>query len=305
MTTLRNTLLALGSLALVACDGGLYTGPGGNPPVDPPADSPDAGPIDPGADPSELFNERVAPVLQAQCSAAGCHGGTGTSPLKFLPAEMTGYYDVVVSYDDRVVGYFDKTSAPLIKMVSPGPHYTASYTPAQLADIEAWLDAELEARNTGTDPPPGGTPPLTPGEASKQLIAEWSGCMDLTTWNANNVAEEWANLGSGEGPCIRCHVNGQASFIATDDSERMYEVLTTNKYYLLSYFAPNVTDVANAKMEINYQAFERVANGEYPHTEHPGFNLDSDAMVALELFYDATMARKAAGTCDPPRIIEP
>lgn len=301
MTTLRNTLLALGSLAVVACDGGLYQGPGETP-VDPPADTPDAGPIDPGEDPSELFNQRVAPVLQAQCSAAGCHGGTGTSPLKFLPGEMSGYYDVVTSYDDRVVGYFDKTTAPMIKKINPGPHYTATYTAAELADIETWLDAELEARNTG-EPLPGAE--TTPGEMSKQLISEWSGCMDLTTWNANNVAEEWANLGSSEGPCIRCHVNGQASFIATDDSERMYEVLTTNKYYLLSYFSPNVTDLANAKMEINYQAFERVANGEYPHTEHPGFDLDNDAMIALELFYDATMARKAAGTCDPPRIIEP
>src|SRR3954464_437273 len=29
------------------------------------------------------FDADVAPIIMAQCSAAACHGGTGTSPIKF------------------------------------------------------------------------------------------------------------------------------------------------------------------------------------------------------------------------------
>lgn len=270
--------------------------------VNPP--SADAGPGS-TANARPIFEATVAPILQAKCSAAGCHGGTGTSPLKFLPPSMTEYYDVVTSYDDRVIGYFDKTSAPMIKKIVPGPHYGATYSPAELDAITAWMDAEIEARSGGTQPPPGtgGTP--TPGELSKQLIAEWSGCMELATWKAEGVADAWANKGSGEGPCIRCHVNGQASFIATDDDERMFNIIVTNKYFMLSYFAPDVTDLANAKMVVNYDSFYRVGNALYPHTEHPQFNPDGTAMDRLKSFYQKTMDRKLAGLCDPPRLVDP
>lgn len=316
-TNHRPLLAAIGSLCLAAfgCDGGLYDG---NEPPPPPGDSPDAGVIvaqpdaggDPTANAKPLFDSEVAPILNAKCSNAACHGGSGTSPLKFLPPAMADYYSVVTSYDDRVIGYFDKTTAPMLKRIAPGPHYPppgettpVSYTAAELASIQDWMDAELLARAGGGEPPPAGTP--TPGELSRQLIMEWSGCMSLQIWNEENVAEGWANKGSGEGPCIRCHVNGQASFIATDDSERMFNVLVTNKYFMLSYFAADVTDLTAGQMIVNYDNFMRVGNGEYPHTQHPGFNPDGEAMDRLNAFYTRTMERKLAGTCDPPRLVDP
>jgi hypothetical protein len=302
---------AIASLGLVGCIGALEpVGPGqqgdddDDGQVTPPPDKPDAGG---GGGATEegraLFDSTVAPAM-AQCGTAGCHGGTGNSPLKFIPDNTAGMYDVVTSYDDRVVGYFDKTVAPMLKRVAPGPHYTASYTPAQVTAIEAWLDKELELRSGGGGmmPPPGGGT-MTPGQVSKQLISEWSGCMDLALWNQLEVAEGWANKGSGEGVCEKCHVNGQASFIATRDSDRMFQVLTTNKYYMLAYFTPNVTDLANAKMEINRSLLERVGNAEYPYIEHPQFNVDGTAYSRLQEFYDQTMAKKAAGTCGPPVIM--
>ncbi len=314
--TLRNTFFAIASLSLLAtgCLGALEpTGPGGGPPA---GDDDDDQPIPPAADagitpPSTakpMFDSTVAPILQASCSAAACHGGVGNSPLKYLPDNIADYYSVVTSYDDRVVGYFDKAAAPMLTRIQPGPHYNVTYTAEQAAAISAWLDAELEARSTGgtpgADAGPGGTPG-TPGQVSKQLIAEWSGCMELAVWNEEQIATRWAEKGTSEGPCVNCHINAQASFIATDDSERMFNILTTNKYYMLGYFQPNVIDLATAKMEINRAGLERVGNAVYPYTEHPQFNVDGQAYEALVRFYDRTLARKAAGTCDPPRLTTP
>jgi hypothetical protein len=306
MTRHSQTLLAaLAALSLAACSPGGFTGgggdddddgidAGGNP------GGPDAGPAGPNA--RALFDDTVAPIMTAKCATAGCHGGAGTSPLKFLPPVELDYYDVVVSYDDRVVGYFDKAIAPILRIVDPGPHYV-TYTPAESQLIADWLDAELLARQGGTPPPPG-TP--TPGELSKQLIREWSGCLELLAVQETNVADEWAGLGSSEGPCIRCHINGQASFIATDDDQRWFDVVSSNKYFMITYFTPNVLDLANPRMEINYDEFLRVGNAEFPFLEHPQFNgVDSDAIAALEALYTRTMERKAAGLCDPPRITDP
>jgi hypothetical protein len=315
----RKSLLAaalLASLALVAtgCQGALTGGNPGDdiggdddddaPPPPPPADAGVTGGTE-NAQP--LFEAPVAPVLQASCSAAACHGGVGNSPLKFLPADITGYYDVVVSYDDRVIGYFDKTTAPMLTRIVPGPHNGAVYTTEQAQAVRDWLDAELEARSTpGGGGADGGVGvPQTPGQVSKALIAEWSGCMDLATWDNLGVASAWANKGSGEGTCEKCHINGQSSFIATNDSARMFNILTTNKYYMLAYFTPNVTDLATAKMEVNWDLITRVGTGQYPYIEHPNFNTDinnSQSLQILQQFYDETMARKAAGQCDPPRM---
>ncbi len=310
----RFQLLAIGTLVLAGfgCDGGLYDGNE----LPPPADGTDAGVNvgepdagDSTANAKPLFDSTVAPVLEAKCSNAACHGGSGTSPLKFLPPAMADYYGVVVSYDDRVVGYFDKGVAPMLKRIAPGPHYPppgtttpVAYTPAEITAIQDWMDAEIAARSGGGEPPPPGLP--TPGELSRQLISEWSGCMSLQIWNEEGVAEAWANKGSGEGPCIRCHVNGQASMIATDDSERMFNILVTNKYFMLTYFAADVTDLSAGAMMVNYDNMMRVGDGEYPHTQHPGFNVDGEAMDRLNSFYTRTMERKLAGTCDPPRLVD-
>jgi hypothetical protein len=278
-----------GSDPLVGADAGTL------PPPPPLVDAGGGGPVDPAA--RALFDDTVLPALQAKCVV--CHGGPGTSPLKFLPADLTATYDTVSSYT-QLVGGFDPASAPLLTRVVPGPHYDATYTPEEAAALAAWLDAERAARAGGGGPPPTGGE--SPGQASQRIIAEWSGCMELAAWDAEGVAGEWANLGSSEGPCIRCHVNGQASFIATDDSARMFNVVSSDPYFLLTFFAADVTDVANAKMVVNYDEFVRVATNAPPFLEHPQFDTQNDALTALERFYQRTLARQAAGQCDPPRI---
>ena len=67
------------------------------------------------------------------------------------------------------------------------------------------------------------------------------------------------------------------SMIATDESERMFTVITTSRYFMSTYFAPNVVDPNNAQMEINRPEFERVGTNQYPHIEHPSFNVDGNA----------------------------
>jgi hypothetical protein len=273
-------------------------------PMNPDPMNPDPTP-DLAAEARAMFNRDVQPLLQGKCSVEACHGGTAVSPIKFCPPNAADYYSVVTSYDRQLTGYFAKADAPLINKIDPGPHNGATYTPAEIAAIGAWLDKELEARTqenpNNPNPTPNPTGP-TPGQVSEQLIMEWSGCMNLADWNELEVAQAWAAKGTSEGPCIRCHINGQASFIATDESERMFNVLTTNRYFMLSYFAANVVDVANARMEVNRPAFDRVANGTYPHIEHPQFDVEGNAFDKLTEFYNRTVARKAANTCDAARM---
>jgi hypothetical protein len=311
----RQALIVSLTLVLTAagCQGSLDPGsydPGGSPPDAPPGDDPGD---DPGGSPGgggggggdaaaarALFETTVAPMLSAKCVA--CHGGPGTSPLKFVPADASALYDTVTSYD-RLVAGFDPAGAPLYTRLVPGPHNGVSYTSDEAAALAAWLTAERDARASGgTPPPPAGE---SPGQASSRLISEWSGCMELAAWDAEGVASAWANLRSSEGPCIRCHVNGQASMIATDDSTRMFDVVASDPYFLLTFFSADVTDVASAKMVVNHDEFVRVATNAPPFLEHPQFDPQNDAMAALERFYQKTLARQAAGTCDAPRITNP
>lgn len=271
----------------------------------PPSDPPPPPPVmDNGAAAARarmLFVTNVQPIIQAKCGGPGgaCHDGAGTTPIKFMPAALTDYYLSVTSYS-RVVGIFEKTTAPILTKISAG-HF-ATYTTPEVQKIGDWLDAEKTARSmpgTGTS-----TTPMGPGAVAERLLREWSGCMDLQQWNASNVATAFAQLNSEQGPCIRCHVNGYESFIASTDSPRVFTVLTTHSEFMTRYFAPNVTNLATAKMEINRPLLTKVATGQAPYIEHPRFNMNAQAFTALTNFYNQTMARKNAGTCAQPRLVD-
>ena len=114
----------------------------------------------------------------------------------------------------------------------------------------------------------------------------------------------WANKGSNQGNCEQCHTSGAYGFEANDDNAGMYETLSTNKYYMMAYFAPDISNLADAKMVPNFPNFVRVGLRQVPHQEHPAFNTDLNdgAFQKLQQLYDLTMGYKAAGTCGPPRI---
>lgn len=317
MTSHSKLLAAIASVGLLAGTGCLSqpaggTGSPGTPDArEPGGGTPDA-PVGAPTNAKPQFLSTVFPALDAKCTL--CHQPGGLSVVAFMAAgDGDSTYSAIEGYNEIVAGEFDKLYAPmLLNVTGPGKiadHAAVDYTPAEIAAIESWLDAELVARA----PAPGGGPtpdaapgggPLNPGAVSRALIQEWSGCMNLDEWNAENVAQQWADKGSDEGTCLKCHINGQSSFIATRDSERMFTVLTTNKYYMLGYFSVDVTDLANAKMVINSEFLDRVGNGDFPYIEHPQFAINGPALEALTRFYDLTMARKLAGTCAPPVITD-
>jgi hypothetical protein len=186
----------------------------------------------------------------------------------------------------------------------PGPHQGRTYTADEQMKVQAWLAQEVTERSTTPGDPPPGPGEETPAQATARIISEWSGCLKLEDFTALNFGPSWANKGSNQGNCEQCHTSGAYGFKANDDNAGMYETLTTNKYYMMAYFAPDISDLANAKMVPNYPNFVRVGLRQVPHQEHPSFNtnLNDQAMQTLQQLYDRTMGYKTAGTCGPPRI---
>jgi hypothetical protein len=283
--------------------------PSNPPPANPPPDNmPPANPPPTMPPPNNqaamlaksMFDMNVAPVLMAKCAGAMCHGGTGTSPLKFIgTAALSQYYLTVTSYS-QVVGTFDKATAPILTKISAG-HF-ATYTPTEITNIGAWLDQEVLARMMG------GTTTSTvqgPGQIAAQLVREWSGCMTLADWDQTGVAIAMAQLQSEQGPCIRCHVNGYETFWATDQSQRMFDALTTSSDFMAPYFVPDLSNMAAPKMIVNIELLTKVANGTAPFIEHPRFDINNQAFQKLNDFYTQTMAHKTAtpSTCAAPRLV--
>jgi hypothetical protein len=236
----------------------------------------------------------VAPIITGSCGASSCHGGTGTSPIKFAAAPAASLYANVLSYADQLLGSnFDKTRAQILTKIAAG-HNGVIYTPTQISQISGWLDAEVAARAGGT------TTPTT--NVRMQLMSEWSGCMNLTEWNSIGVAGAWANKNTNEGTCQQCHVNAQG-FLASQDSNRVFSILTTQPnpkggMFMEMYFTPDLTtDAANPKMVINRGALDRAASG---NAQHPRFTVDGNAYTLLTQFYTMTMAHKTGGTCGTP-----
>jgi hypothetical protein len=262
---------------------------------------PDAG-GNTGGQARQMFESNVYPILAAKCGA-GCHLTTSASSTPFVaPAVATAY--VTTTGFEAVVGNYTQTGAALWTKVVPGPHNARTYTADEQMKITAWLAQEVPERN-GTGPGPGpGPSEETPAQATARIISEWSGCLKLEDFTALNFGPSWANKGSNQGNCEQCHTSGAYGFKANDDNAGMYETLTTNKYYMMAYFSPDISDLANAKMVPNYPNFQRVGLRNVPHQEHPSFNtnLNDAAFQTLQQLYDRTMGYKTAGTCGPARI---
>lgn len=143
-----------------------------------------------------------------------------------------------------------------------------------------------------TPPTPDAPPPLT----AKQVMEQWSGCMTLADFQAANMADAWADLAASNGQlCRNCHADGGFSFIASPDENLFFTTISEHSFYLVKFFSVQGADVV-----INTGSFQNAAT---TLASHPRFNPTENAgMIALKAFYDATLARKTAGTCDPPRL---
>ena len=294
-----HSLLLAGLLAATGCVGGISSNDdtGGD-------DGGDDGTTTPGLA-KEMYERDVYPIMKANCTG-GCHGVEAFTSTPFVTADAAGSWETVTGYN-TVVGNFTEAGAPIWFKIVPGPHNARTYDAAQQATISAWLAQEVVDRAAG----PVDDDPLTenPGQATARLISEWSGCLNLNDFIELRFGEVWANKGSTGGNCEQCHQDGGYGMIATDDNAYMYQVLSSNKYYMLMFFKPNVIDLANAQMQTNEQQFINVGLRIPPHTEHPAFDprqitgvtgtAPIDALVEL---YNRTMGYKAAGTCGTPII---
>jgi hypothetical protein len=209
--------------------------------------------------------------------------------LKFAPAQLSQYYALDTSLP-ALVGTFDKATAPILTKIAGG--HNATYTATESGNIASWLDAEKMARAGG-------------GPGPTDVMAVFSGCMTITDWNAQGVASAFANTGSNQGNCIQCHVNGQGNFIASTDSQRVFDVITQHRAFLGAYFTTDVSDPANPKVAVNTGLFTTASQGRPPLYEHPLFQPDGNqAITKLTNFFNLTMQHQQAGACSPPRLID-
>jgi len=154
--------------------------------------------------------------------------------------------------------------------------------------------------NPGTEPDAGVTTPPMPDAPApltpKQVLEQWSGCMTLTDFQTANMAEAWSELSASNNQlCRNCHADGGFSFIASPDENLFFTIMSEHSFYLVKFFSVQGEDVI-----INTVSFQNAA---VTLASHPRFNSAENAgMIALKQFYDATLARKTAGTCDPPRL---
>lgn len=301
---MRSVLLsAIATMALVGCVGELDTMPPGN------NTGTDAGTG--GTTTSEakrLYDTTVHPIMAAKC--ASCHSASGPvgNISGFVSPTVSNAHATAISFTS-LVGSFTPNTAPVLLKVQAG-HQGTSYSAADTAAITAWLNQEVLEQNGGGGTGGGGTPTgESPQQTTARLLGQWSGCMTKANFDAANMATAWGTMQATNGQtCENCHAGGDGGFIATRDSTLMFDVISSNKYYMLQYFSVklDLTNPANSKVEMNTRSFQGVSQGQDPHREHPRFNATTNnGMTALTTFYNATMAAvQAAGSagCGPSKL---
>ena len=280
-----------GTLALAAsgCVGEFETS---GPPttIDPPAAA-DAGtpeeenPLDTDADTAKaLFESNVRAAVSATCSPGGaCH--SAQTPA-FVAADPLNAYDLITQNAALLFPNYLSTGAKILENGNGGGHYGASFATGDVSAIEAWLAQEKLDEEAA-----GGATPVS-------ALAEWSGCMSLADWEAEGVADAWADKNAGnQGDCDTCHNLGADGFMASNQDGRVFEYITKYPAFMPSYFT---LDATGTNVVINRARLESVGTQQAPHENHGNFDVDGDAMERLQRFYNLTMQRKLAGQCGPP-----
>jgi hypothetical protein len=281
------------SLAAIGCAGEFQPGDGNGPG---PAGV-DAGTLVPEADASveesdvgtaqALFENNVRPIIGSACNPGGaCHASQDPA---FVTADPNAAYNTIGIHKDRLYTGFDPATSRLL-INGEGGHYGALYTDDDVEAIEAWLTQEKLDADAG-------------GGQLVSAMQEWSGCMNLEDWENRNVASLWADKDAqNQGDCDACHNLGADGFMASNDSVRVFENITTNPSLMPSYFTQSTDGLS---VVINRARLEKVGNQLSPHEAHGAFNVEGGAMDALELFYQDTLARQANQAivpCEPPRF---
>lgn len=295
-------LSVIAALGLVGCVGGIE-GPGepGQPLPDNPTNPAAA------AEAKKQYEDNVYSIVAAKC--IGCHASAGPvgNATGFVGPSKDGSHVIVKGYT-AAMGDLTIGGSPIVTKITDGAktpsHAALTYTPDELAKFTAWLEKELAAKVPGGsgEPEPGGE---SPALATARVMKEWSGCQSLELFTAANMTA-WGNMQADGSACRTCHGEGVYGFIASNQAEpNFFKYITEDKYFMLQYFSVDLSGgPAAAKIVINTRSFDAVGRGVPPHESHPRFNpTNNNGMTALQKYYDDVMARKAAGTCDPARLL--
>jgi len=302
---MRILFALVATVGLVGCVGGIESTQ--NPP---PTGVGGGGSGSAAAEAKKLFEDNVHPISIQYC--AGCHtaGMPQGNVTGWVSPDLSNAYVTAVGFQ-AVIGDWTPTGAPILtKITNPNkdsadPHRSINYSDSEIAKITDWLNKELEAR--GATGGGGGSGAETPGQVTERLLQEWSGCMDLTNFEAADM-RQMGQSQSNEGRCKPCHSLGEQGMIASDTSQPFFDTITQDKYYMLQYFSVDLSKgVAMATIMVNTRSFDGVGNGLSPHQAHPPFDPNNIAgMAALQTFYQTTMAAKMAapnGVCGPTKLL--
>jgi len=267
---------------------------GGVDEVNTPPPTPDSGPPATGA--KALYQDTVHSIVTAKCGGGGCHAQPSvTGMYGFATADAEASYTQVTS-TPTLIGTYTAASAALVTKID-GTHNAVTYTPDDTSKITAWLGAESTERNANGQPPP--VDPIA-------KLAAWTGCMSLENFQAAGMAAAWGNLSSQTNQrCANCHATGLDAFYTGNgqgglNEENYFAAVTTQKEFLLKYF----TVEQSGAVIINTSAFKNAGVDLPDDTNHPPFDpMVNAGMTALSEFYDLTLARQTANTCDPPRLV--
>lgn len=230
-----------------------------------------------------LFEANVSPIISATCNPNGaCHGSQDPA---FISAQPGDAYATINIHRDRLFpGYKSAGSALLAN--GAGGHQGALFSADDVGAIQAWLAQEaLDASG---------------GPTNASAMAVWSGCMKLEQWDEYNVANLWADKNANnQGDCDACHNLGAEGFMASNQSQRVFDTITKSPALMPSYFTLNAAGTA---VVVNRARLESVGNQLSPHEAHGSYQLNDGAMEALLEFYNATKLNVEAGDCDPPRF---
>ena len=278
-------IIAIASVAGFGCALDPVSGPVN--PVDPPADTPDAGdgetPVEGSEATKSLFINNAAPAVVASCGGATCHNDTA-SPLFVVDNREQMYTNVRSNYAANLstngIGQegFQPTDTKLLSYLGAGHSNRASMTPEQQQAVTTWLLAEqTEALNGG-----GAVEVISP-------LSIFSGCMDLNEFKEAGVANAWANKNAaGEGRCEACHNRAAYHFMATEDDDILFNYITT-AVGIASYFT---IDSENPQsVMINRPRLLAAGSRQAPHQQHGDYDIDENPMQRLENFYNLTMEK--------------
>jgi hypothetical protein len=268
---------------------------GGFDPAGPGDDGGDDGTDDPApaGEAEAQYRTNVHPVMVAKCGTSGCHAqANATGVYGFAIPDAADSYAQLVSVPTLVGTYTAQTAGLITKIEQVGGHNAVAYTADEETKITSWLAAELAEREDS------GTVIIDPNE----VLRTWSGCMSLENFEASEppMASAWGQLGSNDTNqrCANCHQAGLYTFLTGNgnNAEQFFTGLTTQKDFLLKYFTVDGT----GKVIINEAS---MTNAGVTLAAHPRFNPTiNNGMTALRSFYDLTVARQTAATCDPPRL---